>query len=220
MTVPVGQSTAVTVAALARGEPRTALLNVQAVLSSVSLASPSRRGGFGVGGLVRLFLPAPAGGLAVQLSSSNPAAATVPASITVPAGTSARTFTALAIPVVEPTPVTITATVDGVSKTTRLTVEPPALDALTLGAAGILGGTKGTGEVGLNGPAPSAGFAVTLSSGDRALATVPTSVTVPGGTTTVRFTYTTAKVAKAMTVTLTASAAGMTRTVQLTVNPH
>jgi hypothetical protein len=219
-TVPVGQSTTVTIAAFGRGEPKTALLNVQAMFSSVSLASASRRGGFGVGGVVRLFLPAPPGGLAVQLSSSNPAAATVPSSIIVPAGATARNFTALAIPVVQLTPVTITATVDGVSKTAQLTVEPPALDALTLAAAGIRGGTSATGEVELNGPAPAAGVAVTLSSSDRTLATVPASVTVPGGATTVQFTYTTGKVAKATTVTFTASAAGATRTRQLTVNPQ
>jgi hypothetical protein len=218
-TVPVGQSTTVTIAAFADGVSKSALLNVQAVLSSVSLARASVRGGYGVGGVVRLFLPAPSGGLAVQLTSSNPAAVTVPASITVPAGATAGNFTALAIPVGQLTSVTITATVGGVGKTAQLSVEPPALYALTLGAAELQAGLSATGEVRLSGPAPSAGFAVTLSSSDRAVAAVPASVIVPGGATTVQFTYTADKVAKATTVRITASAAGTTRTRELTVNP-
>lgn len=218
-TVGVGQSTAVTIAAFAGGVSRTVLLNVQALLSSVTLGSPSVRGGFGTGGIVRLFVPAPAGGVTIQLSSSNPAAATVPAGVTVRTGAMTADFTVTAVPVAQSATVTITAAVDGVSKTAPLTVEPTVLLYLVLGPASLRGGVGSTGEVELSGPAPSGGFAVTLSSGDPAVATVPARVTVPARATTAQFPITTRRVAKVTGVTITASTDGGARTRQLMVNP-
>src|SRR5437762_1741577 len=53
--------------------------------------------------------PAGPGGEVLSLTSSNPAAAVVPATVTVPAGASSATFVITTLPVAAPTPVQITA---------------------------------------------------------------------------------------------------------------
>ena len=62
-------------------------------LQSVTLSAGSVAGGGTVTGTATLNTAAPAGGAAVQLISSNTAAATAPASVTVPAGATSATFT-------------------------------------------------------------------------------------------------------------------------------
>ena len=218
-TVPVGQSTAVTIGAFAGGESRTALLNVRALLSSVTLADRSVRGGFGTKGVVRVSEPAPAGGLVVLLSSADPEVATVPGSATIPAGAVSGTFDVLAVPVSRSATVSISAAVDGVHKTAQLTVEAPALLSLVFGPASLRGGAGTTGEVELTGRAPSGGFAVALSSGDPAVVTMAGDVIVPAGATTVRFPVATRRVTKPTIVKLTASANGVFRSQEVAVNP-
>src|SRR5207249_12189000 len=76
-------------------------------------------------GTVTLSGAAPSGGAVVNLSSSAPAA-TVPSSVTVIAGYTSETFTVNTTTVTASTPVTITASYAGVSKTASLTIMPPA----------------------------------------------------------------------------------------------
>jgi hypothetical protein len=73
---------------------------------------------------VNLSGPAPAGGIVVNLSSSDPGV-TLPASITVAAGASSSPyFTIKTTVVAAATSVVITATYNGVNKTGALTVNP------------------------------------------------------------------------------------------------
>ena len=65
----------------------------------------------------------PAGGAVVSLSSSN-GAASVPATVTVDAGQSATVFGVTTDAVTQVTPVTITASLGGVSRTTSMNVSP------------------------------------------------------------------------------------------------
>ena len=76
----------------------------------------------------------------MTLSSSNPAAAQVPASVTVPAGQGFRGFTITTSPVATSTPVTITGT-HGVSRAATITV---------------LAGASNTGNTGLRSPGANA----------------------------------------------------------------
>lgn len=62
-------------------------------LVAVALSSGSVMGGLSTTGKVVLSSPAPAGGTSVALTSSDPAAATVPASVTVPEGAVEASFT-------------------------------------------------------------------------------------------------------------------------------
>src|SRR5437660_5717952 len=95
-------------------------------LSSLTLNPTSVVGGVQSStGTVTLSGPAPAGGAQVTLSSSNIAAANVPSNgVTVPAGATSATFTVTTSAVAASTPVTISASYGGVSKTASLTVTP------------------------------------------------------------------------------------------------
>jgi uncharacterized protein (TIGR03790 family) len=169
---------------------------------------------------VNLSGPAPAGGIVVNLLSSDPGV-TLPASITVAAGASSSPyFTITTSSVAATTIVTITASYNGVSKPVNLTVNPVSLLSVTLSPTSIGGGASTTANtVTLSGKAPAAAITVTLSSNNPA-ATVPPSVTVAAGqTVSPAFTITTSAVASATNVTISASYNGVTKTATLTVNP-
>src|SRR5262249_19442290 len=96
-------------------------------LSAVSLSPASVVGGTSSTGTVTLSAAAPAGGALVSLSS-NSGAASVPAaaSVTVPAGATAASFTITTTSVTAATAATISAVFGGVTRTSTLTVNPPA----------------------------------------------------------------------------------------------
>ena len=95
----------------------------------------------------------------------------------------------------------------------------PSLSSLSLNPTSVVGGNSSTGTVTLTAPAPSGGFVVNLSSSNTSVATVPSTVTVPAGATSANFTVSTQAVSSATSVTITASAGGVSRTATLTVNP-
>src|SRR5216683_1964512 len=99
----------------------------------------------------------------------------------------------------------------------------PSPGSLTLSSVGlnptsVTGGSSSTGTVTLDGPAPSYGAVVSLSSSASA-ATVPASVTVASGATSATFTVNTTAVTASTPVTITASYGGAMKTASLTVNP-
>ena len=71
-----------------------------------------------------------ASGAIINLTSSNPSAAPVPATITMPANTAWTQFQMQAGQVVSPTPVTITASLNGGSASGQRPVQPPALQSV------------------------------------------------------------------------------------------
>lgn len=95
-----------------------------ASLSGLQLAPNSVVGGSETStGTVSLGFAAPDGGMTVQLSSSNPQAATVPGTVWVAPGDSTASFNVTTFAVSANTSVVITATLGG-SKTATLTVRP------------------------------------------------------------------------------------------------
>lgn len=191
-----------------------------AVVSSLTLTPASLLGGASsTGNRVTLNRTAPSGGTVVALSSSNTGIARVPAGVTVPAGSSSQTFTVNSFPVATETPVAITAAAGGVSLGKTLTVTPAAaVSSLNLTPHSVVGGAvSGESDVTLNGPAPPGGTSVALSSSNPSVATVPPSVTVPAGSSTAKFSYSTFSVAADSTPQITASAGGGSRTKTLTV---
>ena len=71
----------------------------------------------------------------------------------------------------------------------------PILSLLALNPTSVVGGLQSsTGTVTLSGPAPAGGAQVTLSSSNTAVASVPSSATVPAGATSATFTVTTSLV--------------------------
>lgn len=197
------------------------------ILSAVALNLATVLGGTQVGGTVTLIQPAPGGGVTVTLQSSNLDVAAVPGFVVVQPGAMSATFV-LSTQAVATNPnvvpgtvsVTISARIGNATpKTSTLTVLPPALVSLALNPASVAGGVGSTGTVSINGPAPSGGYAITLSSQNPA-ATVPASVTVPKGANAASFSVTT-KAVSANTAVPIVAARGVfsTKTATLAVLP-
>ncbi len=128
---------------------------------------------------VQLSAAVGASGATIQMSSSNSAAAPLPATITMPPNTGWTQFQIQAGQVAADTPVSITATLNGGSATGQLDVQPPVLQSLIMPNT-VSGGTAAQLIVLLNGVAPSGGAAVSLSSSSPAAAP-PSVVIVPEG---------------------------------------
>jgi hypothetical protein len=189
------------------GTTRTAALTVTpaVTLSSVSLNPTTVTGGNPSTGTVTLSGAAPAGGVAVTLSSSNTSVAAVPASVTVPGGSTSTTFAITTTSVVTTTTVSITATYGGSANAT-LTVNPAiGVSSVSLNPTSVVGGNNSTGTVRLNAAAPTGGVSVSLTSSNTAAARVPASVTVSAGSTSATFTVTTLGVASTTTSVVTAT---------------
>jgi hypothetical protein len=224
-TSAVATSTTVTLSAsYGSGTPQTASLTViPPIPSSLALSLTSVTGGTPSTGTVTLNGPAPSGGAVVSLSSNNPAVASVPqsGSVTVPAGATSATFTVTTSAVATSTTVTISASYgSGTPQTASLNVMPPMLSSLSLSPTTVTGGNRSTGTLTLNGPAPSGGAVVSLSSSNPSVATVPPSgsATVPAGSTTATFTVNTNIVLFSTSVTISASYNSPTQSAILKVN--
>jgi hypothetical protein len=212
----------VTISASYNGVIKTAILTVNPVaLLSVALSPASVVGGVSTtSNKVNLNAPAPAGGIVVNLSPSDPGVG-VPASVLVAAGaTASPVFTITTSAVAATTSVTISASYNGVTKAANLTVNPVGLLAVALSPTSVAGGASSTAnKITLNGPAPAGGILVNLASTDLGVG-VPPSVTVAAGATASPvFTITTSAVATQTVVTISASYNGVTKTANLTVNP-
>jgi len=96
---------------------------------------------------------------------------------------------------------------------------PATLSAFTLTPATLVGGNASRGTVTLSAPAPSGGAAVSLTSGNSAVAAVPAAVTVSAGATTSSFSVNTASVTVTTPVQLNASYSGAIVSAILTVQP-
>lgn len=129
-------------------------------------------------------VPAPAGGMSIALSSSDPAKATVPASVTIAEGASSAT---LAVSTVAIGNATIRAEFpEFISASTAVSVRPVSLGM----PSGVLVAPSLSRSIpiSLSDPAPEGGLVITLASSNPAVASVPASVTVPAGATAINFT--------------------------------
>jgi hypothetical protein len=190
-------------------------------LASLSVSPTSVVGGASATGTVTLT-SVPAAALSVGLSSAS-SAATVPASVSVAAGATSATFAVATSAVSAQTVTSLTASYGGTQKTATLTVNPPAaapaLASIALSASSATGGTPVTATVSLTAPAPAAGIAVAIRS-TSPVASVPGSVTVPGGATSKAFTVVT-RVPRADTpLSIYASYGGVTKSASLLVTRH
>src|SRR5262249_37194518 len=160
--------------------------------SAVAINPTSVVGGSAATGTVTLSSAAPTGGAVVTLSKSfsNGGTGTVPipipASVTVPAGQTTATFAIATSGVTAATAVRISAVFNGSTSAADMTLFP-LLGAVTFNG-NANGGNPIAGTVTLNGPSPSGGTVVTLSSANPSVVTVPASVTIPAGQTSVAFT--------------------------------
>ncbi len=94
------------------------------------------------------------------------------------------------------------------------------LSSFALKPTTVVQGTPSVGTVTLDGPAPTGGITVTLTSLNPAVASVPGSVTVPQGATSAQFLVDTLAVTTPTMVTIQASYNGVFLSPQLTVTPR
>ena len=107
---------------------------------------------------------------------------------------------------------------NGLSASGTLTVLGTPLATFTLAPAAISGGQAVLGQVTIA-AASSADTVIEITSGVPATVQVPSTVTIPAGKKSATFTVTTVKVAKAVSVKVSASSGGVVRTVSLNVKP-
>jgi hypothetical protein len=215
-TSPVVSTTTVTITGVSVATQTQNLTVNPPSLFSVGLNPTSVTGGNSSTGTATLNGAAPTGGLTVSLSSGDPNAQ-VPLGVFIPAGSTSATFTVTTTPVASLTTATITG-VYGATQTRNLTINPPTLSSLGLNPTSVVGGGSSTGTVTLNGPAPSGGAIVSLSSSNTNVAQAPATVTVPAGNTTATFTVTTSVAASTTSVTIS-GVYGASRSQTLTVSP-
>jgi hypothetical protein len=186
----------------------------------LALASTSVVGGSSVNGTVTIADSAQITGANVALKSSD-AAATVPnGGVIIPSGQISAPFTIMTAAVTAARTVTITATYGKLTQSATLTVNPPGsptLTGVTVSPGNVTGGTTATGTVTLGAAAPVGGITVSLQSSLLAYAHVPSFVIVPQGATTASFTISTTHVTSTQTVTITATAGGVSETAVLIV---
>src|SRR5262249_13540462 len=127
------------------------------LLAVAGLSPASVIGGAITEGTVTLGGPAPATGLTVTLSSSNPTLAfPVVPTVTVPPGASSAKFQVSIAAVSGPSSVSITATCNSVTQTANLSlVAPYSLSAVTIDTASQFGGFTAQGTIVLSGAADS-----------------------------------------------------------------
>jgi hypothetical protein len=176
-------------------------------VSSVGANVTTLRGSEGGVATVALGAPAPVP-LLVTVSTNHPELFTsLPKNVTVFTGSTTASFAFVTSKAVaSSTPVSVTAAYGASAASLGLTVNPPAaatppLINVTVSPNTVSSGTSSTGTVTLQGAAPSSGAVVQLFSSNAA-ASVPASVTVPGGGTTATFPITTASVAASTTATI------------------
>ncbi len=170
------------------------------MLSSIAVLPTEVVGGNIAGGSVILARQAPAGGVTVSLSST--AGGSVPPSLFVPAGSSIGTFRVTTSGVASSTQVMISASLDGVTQSTSLTLTPAGLYLFLISPQAVRDGASSTGTIYLSGAAPTGGLVATVTS-SSVDAKAPATVTIPAGASSVDFTITTLPVVKETDVTLT-----------------
>jgi hypothetical protein len=167
---------------------------------------------------VQLSAAAPANGAIINLTSSNPAAAPVPATVNMQGNIGWLQFQMKAGQVTSPTPVTITATLNSGSASVQFTVMPPSLKSIIVAPNSISGGTQPQIIAVLNGQAPSGGASVNFTSSSSAVL-MPAAQTILAGDTTVSFAVPTTNVSANTTAMITATWNGVSVQAPLTVTP-
>ncbi len=193
---------------------RTATLTVRPVTLSLVMSPTSVVGGQqnSIGTIT--LNEAPNTSLTVNLTSSNTNALTVPSTVRITNPSRTATFTATSKTVIANTNVTVRATIGAVpsnitaARTVTVTPPIPTLVSLTLTPNRVIGGASSVGRVTLEKPAPVGGVVVTLSKDSGAtgapFCTVPPTVTIPAGQTSVTFNVTTTLPSRTVATTITA----------------
>jgi hypothetical protein len=186
-------------------------------LASVTVPQPDVVGGNNLVGSVNLSGENRNATFVVQLSD-NAASVLVTSSVAIKFGMSSAPFNIITSPVTADENCTITGTLLGVTRTAQLLVKRATPMSLTLSTNSLVGGMPFTGTVLLTGKAPTGGLNISLTHSGVEIG-MPTSMTVAAGSTSGVFNGTTQPRSTVVTHVITASANGVSRTANLTLNP-
>ncbi len=219
-TQPVSSAKSVNISAvyntLSKSAVFTFIPTAAVTVSSVSVNPAAIVGGDLSTGTVTLTVPAPAGGVTVDLWT-NGSPAFVPASATIPAGSTSATFPVTTNFVAAATPGTITAFLNGASATTAVSVMArPAVASVSVNPGTVPNSGSATGTVTLTGSSPAGGTVVQLWTNGWPVF-VPMTVTIPAGSLSATFAVTTSYVTTTTQGTITAFLNGKSVTTTLTV---
>ena len=222
------QTTTVQIRAAFDGTTLTAPVTISpggaAAVASIFLEG-TIQGGFGGIGNVRLAAPAPAGGVVVSLSNTNPAVLSIPRTVTIGSGSTTGSFAYTATTVTTATAVTAGASYGSSSASLTVTVTPATarspLQSLSVSPSTVAGGSSATGTATLQNPARAGGVIVQLSTSNSSVATVPSSITVPAGASSATFAVNTSPVATTTGIVISGLGdnTGLHQTTGLTVTP-
>jgi uncharacterized protein (TIGR03790 family) len=193
-------------------------LFLEPALQRLDVVPPSGPGGAPAQIIPVLGAAAPPTGWPVNLKSSNPPVASLPAQVTVPPGRYSVKVPLVTTPQCSNVPVTLIAYSGTSLKFGVYTVTPSPPSSLKFPNS-VQGGQNVNAIVYLTYPACAAGLPVALSSSNPNVASVPPTVTVPGGQTQVDFMVTTYKVDHQTQVTITATSDNTPVQRILTVTP-
>lgn len=187
-------------------------------MTSFTIDPTTVAGGEDATGTVTIGSPAPEGGVVIILKSSNVALATVPATVTVPGGQTKTNFTISTSSLFgNPASVVINAKRGSVSIDRTLQLKGSTF-ALSIAPDSVVGGAQNaTGTVTLEKASPAGGITVQLTNPNSTVITMPTSVTIAGGSSTATFTITTKPVSVDVPLTISAKINGTVSTAGLTV---
>ena len=158
-------------------------------------------------------------GIRVSLAYSNPTLAQGPSYLDSPAGQSRGEFAMRVQAVARETPLTVTATANGVSKSNQVAITQPSILRIYPKANTIAGGTSLAGNTVLLSGAAASGTSVKLASSNTAALQVPASIALAAGGNRFSFTAATKKVSKAVPVTVTLTSGRSSETVTFQVTP-
>jgi hypothetical protein len=215
----VTSTTPVTLTATLNSGQATVQFNVNPPsLKAITLTPASISGGAQGGAIAMLNGQAPAGGAVVDFSSDSPSAMP-PALATIPAGSSSVSVSIPTNQVSANTLANISATWNGASVQSPLTITPQGQPAsISLSPASVSGISSTFATVTM--AAPSATDQILqISSSNAAASLTANSVTIPAGSTTGGFFINTASVSTKTLATISVSGGGVTRSATLTLNP-
>lgn len=148
---------------------------------------------------------------AVSLHSNRPSVLTPPATVTVPSEQKTASVQVVTRAANQTAIVTISAILGSVTKTTQVTVKPPALSSVALPES-VAEGSRAFLTVRLNSVAPRGGMDVAVAASPSGkLSLMPSSVHVPGGTTGLAVALRAAQVPSTTSVTIQGTLNGITK---------
>ena len=220
--IPVEVETVVAVTAAAADSSVSGQVTVTPPdLTEISVSPGNTVGGEIIVARIQLDAPAAPEGARLQVTSSHPDVVPAPAAALIPAGATSHDLRIATNGVTVATPVVLSATRAGITRSATVMIEPPpvTIASLVIDPTSLVGTNSAVGTITMTNAAPAEGVEVQLATDTPAIATVPPSVRVPAGASQVSFVVATSLVTATSPVAITAAHAATQKSVTISVTP-